>query len=258
MRHLHIIQGGVKNGDKKWLERAAQKGLISARNWVMPKAALVGDEVVLYVGGFGFFATGQVHSAPKPRADWKNRYGAAIGSIRLIEPPISQASIQRHLPELKWANYPRSIHTPEPSMANLIAELIRSRRAKRMDLGDDALATSSLDELRAVALMSQRKSVTPAMRKIITRARSVAIRLYVLARASGVCEGCRSDAPFLKLDATPYLEAHHVNRLADDGPDHPGKVIALCPNCHSRVHHGIDGKTFNQKLLKRLAALEPE
>jgi len=232
---LTYSSGCVTNGDKKWLERAAQKGLIGTPR-VMPKAALVGDAVVMYLGGSGFFATGQVHSAPKPGADWKNRHGAAIGSIRL-EPRISQASIQRHLPALKWANYPRGIHTPELSNANLITELIRNRRAKGIgiaDPGDDALATSSLDEFRAVALMSQRKSVTPAERKTITRARSAAIRLYVLARASGVCEGCRSDAPFLKPDATPCLEAHHVNRLAGDGPDHPGKGIALCPNCQEQ------------------------
>lgn len=256
MRTLHIVQGGVQNGDKKWLERAAQKGSVSTPTWVTPKSAAVGDEVVFYVGGFGFFATGDVQSTPKPRANWPNRYGAAIGSIRLIQPPISSASIQRHLPTLKWANYPRSIHTPEPSVGDLIRELIRNRRTKGVpisDLDDEALATASLDELRAVAMMSQCKSVTPQVHKTIFRARSSAIRLYVLARTQGLCEGCGSNAPFVTPDGSPYLEAHHVNRLADEGPDHPNKVIALCPNCHSKVHHGLNGKAFNQKLRKRLA-----
>lgn len=259
MRVLHIVQGGVKNGDKKWLEGAAEKGSVSKPIWVTPKSADVGDEVVFYVGGLGFFATGQVQSTPKPRANWPNRYGAAVGSIRLIEPPISLASIQRHLATLKWANYPRSIHTPEPKIASLIRELIRSRRSKGLpisDLNDEALATASLDELRAVALMSQRKSVTPQVRKTIFRARSTAIRLYVLGRAKGVCEGCYSNAPFVTLDGKPYLEAHHIDSLADDGPDHPKKVIALCPNCHSNVHYGLNGKMFNQKPRKRLASLE--
>ena len=260
MRTLHIIQGGITNGDKKWLERAARQGSISTPTWVTPRSASLGDDVVFYVGGFGFFATGHVRSTPKPRADWKNRYGAAMGSIRLIEPPISLAFIQRHLPTLKWAIYPRSIHTPSSSIADLIRELIRNRRAKGIpisDLSDENLATAGLAELRAVALISQRRSVTPKVRETIFRARSLEIRLYVLARAGGVCEGCRSEAPFVTPDGSPYLEAHHIDRLADDGPDHPGKVIALCPTCHRRVHHGSDGKAFNQKLIKRVGVLEP-
>ena len=94
MRILHIVQGGVTNGDKNWLERAAEKGSVSTPTWVTPKSADVGDEVVFYVGGLGFFATGLVQSKPKPRANWPNRYGAAMGAMRLIEPPISLASMK--------------------------------------------------------------------------------------------------------------------------------------------------------------------
>jgi 5-methylcytosine-specific restriction endonuclease McrA len=53
------------------------------------------------------------------------------------------------------------------------------------------------------------------------------------------------------------LEPHHVTRVSDGGPDHAAHVIALCPNCHRRVHHGADGKQFNKRLMKRLTALEP-
>ena len=258
MRTLHIIQGGVKN-DKKWLERAAGNGSVGKREWVTPKSAAVGDELVFYVGRSGFFATGRVQSAPKPSLTWKNKYGAAVGAIQLIEPSISLASIQRHLPTLKWANYPRGIYTPQIDAASLIRQLIRSRRADGIpiaDLDEVAVSEAGMEELRAIAVMSTRRSVTPQVKRTVVRARSQAIRLYVLARAEGNCEGCRAPAPFVTAAGSPYLEAHHVDRLADDGPDHPRKVIALCPNCHRKAHHGLDAKVFNETLRKRAAKLE--
>ncbi|MDY7081344.1 MAG: HNH endonuclease [Halobacteria archaeon] len=47
------------------------------------------------------------------------------------------------------------------------------------------------------------------------------------------------------------MEVHHLHRHSDGGVDHPDNVIALCPNCHRRVHYGKDGDSFNQKLIKK-------
>jgi hypothetical protein len=61
----------------------------------------------------------------------------------------------------------------------------------------------------------------------------------VLARANGVCESCRSSAPFARAsDGTPYLEVHHVISLASGGDDTEENAVALCPNCHRREHYG--------------------
>jgi len=255
VRTLHIIQGGVANGDKQWLERAASVGLQSRPTWVTPKSSKIGNQVVIYVGGYGFFATGQIQSTPKPRTDWHNRYGASVGSIKLIKPAISLAAIQRHIPSLKWANYPRSITTQAPEVANLIRGLVQKRRITGIpDLDDSSLASANIDELRKVAILSQRRFVTPRQRKIAFRARSTAIRLYALRRADGRCEGC-GDAPFVTVEGATYLEVHHIERLADDGPDHPDKVIALCANCHRRAHHSRDKDAFNRSLRRKLKRL---
>lgn len=62
----------------------------------------------------------------------------------------------------------------------------------------------------------------------------------VLERASGICERCGMDAPFVRvLDGTPYLEVHHKIRLADGGEDTIENAIAVCPNCHRELHYGI-------------------
>jgi 5-methylcytosine-specific restriction endonuclease McrA len=64
----------------------------------------------------------------------------------------------------------------------------------------------------------------------------------VLIRAKGRCEGeeCRSrTAPFKRRkDGTPYLEVHHLKRLADGGEDSVENARALCPNCHRKAHYG--------------------
>ncbi|MSU49736.1 MAG: HNH endonuclease [Opitutus sp.] len=62
----------------------------------------------------------------------------------------------------------------------------------------------------------------------------------VLERACGRCESCRNSAPFFKAsDGTPYLEVHHKQTLANGGEDTVENAVALCPNCHRRVHHGV-------------------
>jgi 5-methylcytosine-specific restriction enzyme A len=91
----------------------------------------------------------------------------------------------------------------------------------------------------------------------ITYVRSGVIKVYVLRRANGNCEGCGNPAPFNTPRGTPYLEPHHITRRADRGPDHPRWVIALCPNCHARVHRGADGYEYNIHLANRLQLIEP-
>jgi hypothetical protein len=253
---LHIVQGGIENGDKNLLVRAAQKGL-KAHSWIVPKSVRAGDNVVVYVAGYGFFATAKIDGQPKPRTDWKNRYGAGLNSIRLIQPAVSIGAIRRHIPELTWAVYPRSITTPPVEIALQVEKLISVRRKTGLpDLDDEALQQANIDELRKAALLSARPSATQKERKLIYRVRSKAIHLYVLKRANGHCEGCGAAAPFRKADGRPYIEPHHTKRLADDGPDHPAKVIGLCPNCHRRAHYAEDAVSFNRSLKRRLTRLE--
>lgn len=58
-------------------------------------------------------------------------------------------------------------------------------------------------------------------------------------RANGICENCNKPAPFLKAsDGTPYLEVHHKILLSEGGDDTIENAIAVCPNCHRRLHFG--------------------
>jgi len=54
--------------------------------------------------------------------------------------------------------------------------------------------------------------------------------------AKGKCQLCQNYAPFVDKNNEPYLEAHHVERLADGGSDTIENIVAICPNCHRKMH----------------------
>lgn len=81
--------------------------------------------------------------------------------------------------------------------------------------------------------------------------RSEVVKEFALRHADGECQGCENNAPFVDESGDPFLEVHHLHRRADGGPDTPENVIALCPNCHRRRHHGRDGDEFNQQLIEK-------
>jgi 5-methylcytosine-specific restriction protein A len=61
----------------------------------------------------------------------------------------------------------------------------------------------------------------------------------VLYRAKGKCEECHSPAPFPRAsDGSPYLEAHHRIMLSHGGEDTVENALAVCPNCHRKLHFG--------------------
>ena len=88
------------------------------------------------------------------------------------------------------------------------------------------------------------------------RKRSQKISKYVQERALGFCEVCGFAAPFVRPNGKPYLESHHITQLADDGPDAPKDVVAACPTCHRRVHHGDGRDVINAAAHERIKRVE--
>jgi 5-methylcytosine-specific restriction protein A len=66
------------------------------------------------------------------------------------------------------------------------------------------------------------------------------VKVAVNDRAIGFCELCGHKAPFTKKDGSPYLEVHHIVTLKENGPDTIYNAIALCPNCHRKMHYATE------------------
>jgi len=91
-----------------------------------------------------------------------------------------------------------------------------------------------------------------------SRNRGNIIREYALARSNGDCEGCEQPAPFISVNGDPYLEAHHIDPVSNDGSDHPRNVAAVCPNCHRRIDRGSDGIEYNEHIRNNILIKEDE
>lgn len=55
-------------------------------------------------------------------------------------------------------------------------------------------------------------------------------------RAEGICQLCNKPAPFYNKKGEPYLECHHIVWIARGGADEVYNAVALCPNCHRKMH----------------------
>lgn len=93
----------------------------------------------------------------------------------------------------------------------------------------------SKEEIKKRAKNNHAKKVT---RKVVStyRNRNVYVAEHTKNRAKGKCDLCHEDAPFKRKNGEEYLEEHHVITLANDGPDTIYNTVALCPNCHKKIH----------------------
>ena len=66
--------------------------------------------------------------------------------------------------------------------------------------------------------------------------RSSIVANIVKERAAGVCQLCNKPAPFYNKSGEAYLECHHVEWIARGGTDEVYNAVALCPNCHRKMH----------------------
>lgn len=70
-------------------------------------------------------------------------------------------------------------------------------------------------------------------------------------RAKGYCDLCGEPAPFVTKKGEPFLEVHHIITLSNKGPDKITNTVALCPNCHRKIHYAnsIDDEKFLVKVI---------
>ena len=95
------------------------------------------------------------------------------------------------------------------------------------------------------------KHVKTHMTEVEVRERSALVAEIVKERAAGVCQLCNKPAPFFNKKGEAYLECHHVVWIARGGADEVYNAVALCPNCHRKMHI-LDEKS-DVEYLKKVA-----
>ena len=97
-------------------------------------------------------------------------------------------------------------------------------------------------DLTSLEQLARKRSGTPKKvyrnnsQETIQFQRDQFISEYAKRRADGKCQLCGKTAPFYNKKGQPYLESHHVIWLSEGGEDSVDNVVALCPNCHRKMH----------------------
>jgi len=93
---------------------------------------------------------------------------------------------------------------------------------------------------------------------VVQHQRSPKVAAWVLQQAKGSCDACDQPAPFTQTSGLPYLEIHHLRRLADGGSDTVTNTVALCPNCHREAHYGQNSAAVIEDLYRKISRLVRE
>lgn len=123
------------------------------------------------------------------------------------------------------------------------------RRFKASGKAADLTRLSETD-LRRKATAARAKPKSSAVVRVVY-ARNPHVAEVAKRRADGKCELCGKPAPFTNAQCQPYLESHHIVWLAHGGHDVPENTVALCPNCHRKMHVVNESKDIRK--LKRRA-----
>ena len=106
---------------------------------------------------------------------------------------------------------------------------------KEQEDKEEKASRLSNEELRKrISKPTKRRASRYVLTKQYVRDENVAE--YVRRNADGVCELCKNIAPFRKTDGQPFLEMHHIKWLSQGGEDTIKNAVALCPNCHRKMH----------------------
>lgn len=153
-----------------------------------------------------------------------------VGEVKLSEEPYqAQQPDEAGNTRMVWMFPLRVINgKPDIPVDQSILEKEQVRREKKAGSLSDA-------ELRKRAEAAKGK---PGSRKTysITYTRNPDVAVWAKRRANGKCQLCGQPAPFKDRFGIPYLENHHVVWLSEGGEDTIENTVALCPNCHRKMH----------------------
>jgi len=84
------------------------------------------------------------------------------------------------------------------------------------------------------------------------------IKASVLQSANGYCELCEDKAFLKSKNNIPYLEVHHLRKLSDKGSDTVTNAVAICANCHRKLHYANNRDELLNDLYSKISRLVRE
>ena len=121
------------------------------------------------------------------------------------------------------------------NIASNIASFVKAVAAFKSKQEYEKVSALSNSDLSKKATVSTKKPKRKAVEALVFLRNSYVVE-YVKRRASGICDLCNLKALFSDGTGKPYLECHHLKWLADGGTDTIDNAVALCPNCHRKMH----------------------
>lgn len=129
-------------------------------------------------------------------------------------------------------SYLKKIIFPEVKLNNIID---LDNYNKKLLEDQDIASKLAINELEFIARNAPKNPLKINV-SVPRYTRNQFIVRLVKINANGICQLCGNRAPFNNSDGTPYLETHHIIWLSRGGEDSIENTVALCPNCHRKVH----------------------
>jgi 5-methylcytosine-specific restriction protein A len=216
------------------------------------------DNDVLYYTGMGINGHQDLNFAQNKTLNESNTNGVELhlfevyeptkyiyrGKVRLEHSPYQQNQLDPTgqirkvwIFPLKTTDHNAKIGIPQTLLIK--KQEMRERLARK--LSDSEL----LKRAKNAKKIGSRQTIT------ITHERDPYVTEFAKRRAQGICQLCNKSAPFINNKGEPYLETHHIEWLSNGGEDTIENTVALCPNCHRKMH-ALNLKN-DVKLLKDIA-----
>jgi len=169
-----------------------------------------------------------------------------LGQVELAKNPYQEKQLDKNNNLRKVWMFPLKLAT---DVSNVLSE----SRFEEIEKEREKKAIKTNDEdLKNRATSTNKK---PGTREVSSTryVRDPYVAEYAKRRAKGYCQLCGKKAPFKKKSGEPYLEAHHIEWLSKGGDDSIENTVALCPNCHRKMHiinSDKDRKELKNKIKK--------
>lgn len=230
-------QGGMRKSNKKnALVLISDETKVYRDRW---------DKDILNYTGMGQKGNQDINYAQNKTLSQSNENGVKVflfevlkkgiytyrGPVKLVKDPYQETQLDLDKRErLVWI-FPIKLQDDSKESVPYIRELLDNYQAH-----ERKSSRKTNEEIEHKNLIYTGKSGSSRETISMIYTRDPDIIEYAKRRANGFCELCGNKLDFLDKDGRPFLETHHIEWLSKGGEDTIENTVALCPNCHSRMH----------------------